>query len=502
VYKNKSRNAQEAHEAIRPTAAAVLPQMLEGRIDADLQKLYALIWKRAVACQMIHAVKDTVAVNLLAGADGPGRHLLRANGSTLVKPGYMAVYIEGRDDSADDEDERILPAMEAGDRVELVSLRGVQHFTEPPPRYSEASLVKALEEHGIGRPSTYASIISTLKDREYVDMDGRRFIPTDIGKIVNNFLSVNFGKYVDYGFTAAMEDELDAVSRGEESWTEPLQKFWQPFIDLVEHTEKNVSRDEAAQSRELGTDPASGKPISVRMGRFGPFVQIGTRDDADKPKFAGLRPGQKMDTIALDAALQLFQLPRKLGSTPEGEPLEANIGRFGPYIKYGSKYASLKVEDDPYTITLERACEVVVAKKLADANRIIQDFGIDDIQVLNGRYGPYITDKQRNARIPKDRDPKTLTLEECRALLAAAPQRPGRGRFGKKTPAKKSAQTPRKSAAKPDATATATDAAQATAKPKAKAKAKAKKKAKSKGKTKAKSTTKRKTTAADGADAS
>ena len=502
VYKNKSRNAQEAHEAIRPTAAAVLPQMLEGRIDADLQKLYALIWKRAVACQMIHAVKDTVAVNLLAGADGPGRHLLRANGSTLVKPGYMAVYIEGRDDSADDEDERILPAMEAGDRVELVSLRGAQHFTEPPPRYSEASLVKALEEHGIGRPSTYASIISTLKDREYVDMDGRRFIPTDIGKIVNNFLSVNFGKYVDYGFTAAMEDELDAVSRGEESWTEPLQKFWQPFIDLVEHTEKNVSRDEAAQSRELGTDPASGKPISVRMGRFGPFVQIGTRDDADKPKFAGLRPGQKMDTIALDAALQLFQLPRKLGSTPEGEPLEANIGRFGPYIKYGSKYASLKVEDDPYTITLERACEVVVAKKLADANRIIQDFGIDDIQVLNGRYGPYITDKQRNARIPKDRDPKTLTLEECRALLAAAPQRPGRGRFGKKTPTKKSAQTPRKSAAKPDATATATDAAQATAKPKAKAKAKAKKKAKSKGKTKAKSTTKRKTTAADGADAS
>ena len=478
VYKNKSRNAQEAHEAIRPTAAAVLPQMLEGRIDADLQKLYALIWKRAVACQMIHAVKDTVAVNLLAGADGPGRHLLRANGSTLVKPGYMAVYIEGRDDSADDEDERILPAMEAGDRVELVSLRGVQHFTEPPPRYSEASLVKALEEHGIGRPSTYASIISTLKDREYVDMDGRRFIPTDIGKIVNNFLSVNFGKYVDYGFTAAMEDELDAVSRGEESWTEPLQKFWQPFIDLVEHTEKNVSRDEAAQSRELGTDPASGKPISVRMGRFGPFVQIGTRDDADKPKFAGLRPGQKMDTIALDAALQLFQLPRKLGSTPEGEPLEANIGRFGPYIKYGSKYASLKVDDDPYTITLERACEVVVAKKLADANRIIQDFGIDDIQVLNGRYGPYITDKQRNARIPKDRDPKTLTLEECRALLAAAPQRPGRGRFGRGAKAGAKTAAKGKGGAKAAAKATAPADAEPAAKPKAKAKTKAKAKAK------------------------
>jgi DNA topoisomerase-1 len=421
---------------------------------------------------MTHAVFDTVAVDLLAGADGPQRHLLRANGSTLVKPGFIAVYIEGQDDSTDDDDDRILPPLAEGDTVQLVRLRGSQHFTEPPPRYSEASLVKALEEHGIGRPSTYASIISTLKDREYVDMDSRRFIPTDIGKIVNNFLSTHFGKYVEYGFTASMEDELDAVSRGEEDWTEPLQKFWQPFIDLVEHTEKNVSRDEAAQARELGVDPQSGKPVSVRMGRFGPFVQIGTRDDEDKPRFAGLRPGQKMDTIKLDAALQLFQLPRKLGTTPEGEALEANIGRFGPYVKFGSKYASLKAEDDPYTITLERAIEVVAAKKLADANRIIQDFGIDDIQVLNGRYGPYISDKARNARIPKERDPKTLTLEECRELLAAAPQRPGRGRFGRKAPAKAAAKTA------PDA-----GAAKPKAKPKAKAKAKAKAKSKSKAKT-------------------
>ena len=464
-FKNKSRNAQEAHEAIRPTSAAVLPQMLEGRIDTDLQKLYALIWKRAVACQMTHAVFDTVAIDLLASKEGADRNLFRANGSTLVKPGFIAVYLEGQDDAADDDDDRILPVMQEGDIVDLVSLRGAQHFTEPPPRYSEASLVKALEEHGIGRPSTYASIISTLKDREYVDMDGRRFIATDIGKIVNNFLSTHFSKYVDYGFTAAMEDELDAVSRGEEPWTEPLQKFWQPFVDLIDHTEKNVSRDEAAQARELGTDPVSGKPVSVRMGRFGPFVQIGTRDDEEKPRFAGLRPGQKMDTITLADGLQLFQLPRKLGANSEGETLEANIGRFGPYIKYGTKYASLK-EDDPYTITLERAIEVVEAKKLADANRIIQDFGIDDIQVLNGRYGPYITDKLRNARIPKERDPKTLTLDECRELLAAAPQRPGRGRFAKK-------KTP---AAKP----------KAEAKPKAKAKAKAKapKKAKAKAKSK------------------
>jgi DNA topoisomerase-1 len=263
-----------------------------------------------------------------------------------------------------------------------------------------------------------------------------------------------------------------------------LKKFWQPFIDQVEQVEKTVTRDEAAQSRELGTDPASGKPVSVRMGRFGPFVQIGTREDTDKPRFAGLRPGQKMNTIKFDEAMQLFQLPRKLGDNAEGEPLEANIGRFGPYIKYGAKYASLKIEDDPYTITLERACEVVAAKKVADANRTIQDFGIDDIQVLNGRYGPYITDKARNARIPKDRDPKTLTLEECRALLAAAPQRPGRGRFGrggkaatKKGGAKKGAA--KKTAVNRDATAPAgdTDTGPEVKGPAVKKKAPAKKKA-------------------------
>jgi DNA topoisomerase-1 len=433
IYKTKSRNAQEAHEAIRPTSAAITPQLIEGRIDADQHRLYALIWKRAVACQMAPAVFDTVAVDLLAGPDGEKRHLLRANGSTLVKAGYIAVYQEGQDDSADDDSDHVLPPMQEGDAVKLLAVHGEQHFTEPPPRFSEASLVKALEEHGIGRPSTYASIISTLRDREYVDMDNRRFIPTDIGKIVNSFLSKHFHKYVEYGFTAAMEDELDAVSRGEEDWTQPLKNFWKPFIDLVEYTEKNVSREEVAQSRDLGIDPASGKPVSVRMGRFGPFVQIGTKDDVEKPRFAGLRPGQKMDKIVLDEALYLFLLPRKLGDMPGGETVEANVGRFGPYVKYGPKYASLK-DDDPYTITLERAIEVIRAKQEADANRIIQDFGVDNIQVLNGRYGPYITDKTRNARMPKDRDPKTLTLEECRTLLAAAPLRPqrgGRGRGGR-----------------------------------------------------------------------
>ena len=480
VFKTKSKNAQEAHEGIRPTSATRTPAELEGKIDADQLKLYALVWKRTLASQMAPAVYDTVAIDMQAGkGSGTDRHMFRANGSTLVKAGFIAVYQEGRDDTADDDDDHVLPPMQVGDRVTLASLKGEQHFTEPPPRFSEASLVKALEEHGIGRPSTYASIISTLKNREYVDMDARRFIATDIGKIVSRFLTEYFTQYVQYGYTAAMEDELDAVSRGEEPWTTPLEKFWQPFIDQVNHIEATVSREQVAMSRELGTDPVSGRPVSVRMGRFGPFVQAGTKDDEEKPKFAGLRPGQKMDTITLDEALYLFQLPRKLGETDEGEPISVAIGQFGPYVKYGAKYVSLK-EDDPYTVTRERAIEVIAAKQLADANRLIHDFGVDDIQVLNGRYGPYITDKQRNARIPKDREPKTLTLEECRALLAAAPVRPQRGRFGKK------AKTPAKTAKAK--TAAAADAKPAKA-PKAKAPAKkAKKKAKRKSAAKAKST--------------
>ena len=429
IYKTKSKNAQEAHEAIRPTSAAITPGDVEGKVENDLYRLYALIWKRAVASQMAPAVFDTAAVDMLAGPDGPERHVLRANGSTLVKPGFIAVYQESADDSKTDEGDHVLPPLEEGDLVDLVKLHADQHFTEPPPRYSEASLVKALEEHGIGRPSTYAAIISTLQDREYVEMDNRRFVPTDIGKIVNRFLTDHFHRYVEYGFTAAMEDELDAISRGEEEWTQPLDKFWKPFIRQVGLIEKNVSREEVAQAREIGKDPATGKPVTVRMGRYGPFVQIGTKDDVEKPRFAGLRPGQKMDAVTLADAMELFKLPRALGQTAAGEDVVANIGRFGPYVKYGSKYVSLK-EDDPYTVTLERALEVIRLKQEADANRIITDFGVDNIQVLNGRYGPYITDGKKNAKVPKDREPKSVTLEESRVLLAQAPER-GKGRWGR-----------------------------------------------------------------------
>jgi DNA topoisomerase-1 len=433
VFRTKSKNAQEAHEAIRPTAANILPGDIEKKLDPDQFRLYSLIWKRTVACQMAPAIFDTVAVDMLAGEDGKQRTVLRANGSTLVKPGYISVYQEGMDDVVQDDSDHVLPAMQEGDRVKLTGIVPSQHFTEPPPRFSEASLVKALEEYGIGRPSTYASIISTLRDRQYVDIESRRFTATDIGKIVSRFLTQYFTTYVDYDFTAKMEDSLDAVANGEQEWVPLLEKFWKPFIDLVNHTETSVSREEVAQARDLGVDPVSGKPMSVRMGRFGPFVQIGTKDDADKPRFAGLRPGQKMDAITHAQAMELFKLPRKLGTTATGEEITTNVGRFGPYVKYGAKYVSLKT-DDPYEITPERALEVIREKEIADANRLILDFPVAGIQVLNGRYGPYITDKERNAKIPKDKEPKSLTLEECQTLLAAAPVRTfgkwGRGRKG------------------------------------------------------------------------
>jgi DNA topoisomerase-1 len=435
-FKNKSKNAQEAHEAIRPTSVARTPDSLKEALDEDQFRLYSLIWKRTMACQMVPAVFDTVAVEFAAGDPGAG-HRFRANGSVLVEPGFMAVYKEGFDDNGKDDDtDRLLPEINEGDVISIDKLRPEQHFTEPPPRFTEASLVKALEEYGIGRPSTYASIIATLKNREYVEMDSKRFIPTDIGRIVNGFLTEHFTQYVDYDFTAKLEDDLDAVSLGEKEWVPLLDSFWGPFKELCDDKEESVTREQVAQARELGTDPKSGKPVTVRMGRYGPFVQIGTKDDEEKPKFAGLRPGQKMNEITLEEGLELFKLPRDLGETPDGLKVSASIGRFGPYVRYGDKYVSIRGEDDPYTIELPRALELIEEKKIADANRIILDFEEEGIQVLNGRYGPYITNKKKNARVPKDREPKSLTLEECQELLAAAPER---GRRGKKKTAKKAA---------------------------------------------------------------
>ena len=457
TFKTKSKNAQEAHEAIRPTSVARTPDSLKGKLDDDQLRLYTLIWQRTMACQMVPAVFDTVALEFVPGqtlgssghhAEAPATengadrdHRLRANGSVLVEAGFMAVYQEGRDDTKDDDGDRLLPDIAKGDVIDMDELRPEQHFTEPPPRFTEASLVKTLEEYGIGRPSTYANIIITLKNREYVEMDGKRFIPTDIGRIVIGFLTEHFTQYVDYDFTARLEDDLDAISLGNEDLVPLLERFWKPFSELVIDKEQSVTREQVAQARELGTDPKSGKPVTVRMGRYGPFVQIGTKDDEEKPKFAGLRPGQKMNDVNLEDALELFKLPRKLGETPDGLPVSASVGRFGPYVRYGDKYVSIRGDDDPYTIELPRALELIEAKKIEDANRIIQDFEDEGIQVLNGRYGPYVTDKTKNARVPKDREPKSLTLEECKELLAAAPVRGRRGKkkAAKKTTAKKAA---------------------------------------------------------------
>jgi DNA topoisomerase-1 len=443
-YTTKAKNAQEAHEAIRPTSVLRAPDDLKRSLSADQFNLYELIWRRTVASQMMPAVFDTVRIDLAAGKSPDADIVFRATGSVLVKPGFMTVYQEGLDDTVQDERDKILPPFEKGDELALVEIQSEQHFTEPPPRYSEATLVKALEEYGIGRPSTYASIISTLRDREYVEMENRRFIPTDVGKVVNRFLTAYFARYVDYEFTAQLEDTLDAVSRGESEWIPLLEGFWKDFHALVEHTETSVTREQASQARVLGDDPKSGRPVSVRMGRYGAFVQIGTKDDEDKPLFAGLRPGQKMDDITFEEALDLFKLPRKLGETPDGEPVSASIGRFGPYVRYGNKFVSIR-GDDPYTIELPRALELIEEKKIADANRIIQDFPEAEIQVLNGRYGPYVTDGKKNAKIPKDREPSGLTLEECQELIAAAPER--RGRQGGKKTAKKTS-TKKKASAK------------------------------------------------------
>lgn len=444
-YQTKSKNAQEAHEAVRPTSALRTPAQVSRYLSDDERKLYELVWKRTVACQMIPATLNTVSVDLAAGSE----HSFRASGTTVVVPGFLAVYEEGKDakNAEDDDEGRKLPAMKPGDRVPLDRIHADQHFTQPPPRFTEAALVKALEEYGIGRPSTYASIIQTLQFRKYVEMEGRAFKPTDVGRAVSKFLSSHFTRYVDYDFTANMEDELDAVSRGEEEWVPLMEKFWGPFKELVEEKSESVDRSEATGARELGTDPKSGKPVSVRLGRFGPYAQIGDKDVDEKLEFASLRPGMSMHTITLEEAIELFKLPRKLGES-NGEEVSVGIGRFGPFAKRGSTYASLKKEDDPYTIDLARAVFLIEEKEEIARNRIIKEFADSDIQVLNGRFGPYISDGKLNGKIPKDREPASLTLEEVQKLLEDTGKPARRGFGAKKATAKTKEVTAKKTATK------------------------------------------------------
>nr|VFJ63566.1 MAG: DNA topoisomerase I [Candidatus Kentron sp. FW] len=438
TYKTKAKNAQEAHEAIRPTSMTRDPESLRGHIDDHQHKLYELIWKRAIACQMKSAIIDTVAVDLSCGR----QNTFRATGSTIADPGFMAVYQESVDDKpnkTEPNEERHLPVLAVGDEVDLGGIRPEQHFTEPPPRYTEASLVKSLEEYGIGRPSTYASIISTLQQREYVELEKKRFRPTDVGRIVNHFLTDHFTTYVDYDFTARMEDQLDAIARGEKEWLPLMHTFWTSFRQQVEQIETQVSRKDVGKSRELGPDPATGQMVHAGVGRFGAYARIDAEDPEAKPRFASLRPGQSINTITLEEALTLFKLPRELGTTDDNEKVSANIGRFGPYIRYGDKFASLGKEDDPYTVTLERALVLVIEAKQREAAKHIKTFE-NGIRILNGRYGPYITDGTKNARIPKDREPATITLTEAEELLANAKAKPARTQkkaTRKKSPTKK-----------------------------------------------------------------
>ncbi|MGQ0502472.1 MAG: DNA topoisomerase I [Panacagrimonas sp.] len=456
-FKAKSKNAQEAHEAIRPTSAARLPQQVGKHLPPDLARLYELIWKRAVACQMVPAVFDTVAVELRAGP----QHAFRANGSVLVDPGFLAAYNIKADDPGDkdeeDEDDKRLPALSEGDRVKLLELLPEQHFTEPPPRFTEASLVKTLEEFDIGRPSTYASIISTLQAREYVRLEGKQFIPTDVGMIVNRFLSEHFARYVDYGFTKDLENELDDISRGEREWVPVLDDFWRVFKPLI--VAGGGIKPPTWEERPIGVDPASGKPVIVRMGKFGPLAQIGGKDDPDKPRFASLRATQRIDTITLEQALDLFKLPRRIGVLPNGEEVDVNVGRFGPYVRHGKSFVSLKKGDDPFTLELPRAIELIEQKAAALKAATIKEFPGTGLRIIKGRFGAYITDGERRANIPRTREPESLSALDCEFFLneaalkakpaakgkaKAKPAEAGEGAAASKAPAKK--KTPAKKA--------------------------------------------------------
>ncbi|MCF7905576.1 type I DNA topoisomerase [Candidatus Gracilibacteria bacterium] len=453
-YKTKSAGAQEAHEAIRPTNLS--QDTISG--DSGQERLYNLIWKRTIASQMAEAeLERTTATIKISTTD----RTLSAQGEVIKFDGFLKVYFESTDDDSGTNplEDKMLPPIKVGQELKLDHMQARQTYARPPARYTEASLVKKMEEMGIGRPSTYAPTISTIQDRGYIekgDREGRqrfftvlvlkkdkiesdeqseitgaeraKLFPTEMGEVVNDFLVKNFSNVLDYNFTARVEEEFDRVAEGKEKWNRMISDFYEPFHKEVKKSE-DVSREEASQMRELGKDPETKKPIFVRIGRFGPMVQMGTKDDEEKPRFASLLPNQKMEEVTLEEALELFKLPRSVGKTEEGEEITTNFGRFGPYIKFGSTFVSIKPED-PFTITHKKALELIAEKKKQEAEKNIQIFD-NGIKVLNGRYGPYITDGKKNAKIPKDKEPKKLTLAECEKLLKDAPAKGSRRRFKK-----------------------------------------------------------------------
>ncbi len=445
-YSSKSKGAQEAHEAIRPTNLSV------DSLGTSTQenRLYELIWKRTTASQMSNAriERTTATINV-----SESKTDFTAKGEILQFEGFLKVYLEGNDDEEEDEEQDgMLPAMKVGDDVNMHEIIATQRFTKHPARYQEASLVKKLEELGIGRPSTYAPTISTIQKRGYVVKEERegverkydvltldakginegsqtertgaeknKLFPTDTGIVVTDFLSENFKQIMDYSFTADVEKQFDDIADGQLKWNKMIETFYNPFHKNVEHTLEHAER--AKGERLLGEDPETGKPVYARIGRYGAMVQIGHVDDEEKPKFASLLKDQSIETISYEEAMELFKLPREVG-TYEDKLVTAAIGRFGPYLKWNSLFISLKKAegDDPFTVDMERAAVLIEAKKESEANKYIKVFEEDkDIQVLNGRWGPYIKFGKKNIKIPKDVVPENLTLEECKKIAAEAP---------------------------------------------------------------------------------
>ena len=439
-FKTKAAGAQEAHEAIRPTDIT-RESVSSNEYD---QKLYDLIRRRTLASQMSPAkLEKTTVVITISGQKEPH---FEAKGEVIVFDGFLRVYGGGK--------EEILPKLASGDTFETHSITARQTFARPPARYTEGSLVKKLEDLGIGRPSTYATIIDTIQTRGYAEKgtgEGEprdvivlhyngetverdiiqektgankgKLMPTPSGELIADFLGDHFTQVVDYGFTANVEEEFDQIASDKLAKSTMLKSFYTPFHKLIEQS-GGIDRSKVGASREIGTDPKSGKPIIARFGRFGPMLQLGTTDSDEKPQFSPLPKGEKIETVTLEQALEMFKLPRLDGKTADGQDIKANVGRFGPYIQVGKLFVSIKSED-PRTITLEKALELYDEKLKTEAEKNIADFG-DGVKVLNGRYGPYITNGKKNAKIPKDTDPKLITHDEAKKLLAEAPAKSSR----------------------------------------------------------------------------
>ena len=499
-YQTKAANAQEAHEAIRPTSLTRRPEYIASTLDADQAKLYELIWKRTMASQMENARVQRTTIDITDESEATG---LRASGTVITFPGFLKLYEEGKDDEkSDKEEEQTLPQVTEGMPLDLQKVSPDQHFTEPPPRYSEATLVKKMEELGIGRPSTYASVLSVLRDRDYVFMDRNRFHPQDKGRLVTSFLESFFNQYVEYDFTAALEGDLDKVSNGDLDYKDVLRKFWENFSYSVDSTMEirntqildkmnevlgpHIFKDtgdgdpricpkcnegelslktgkfgafvgctrypecrftrpfaqaegrEGDIERELGNDPETGLIVYLKDGRFGPYIQLGDAgEDNEKPKRSGLPKDMRPADMTLDYALRLLSLPRLVGKHPEtGEDITADLGRYGPYLKHGKQSASLETVDEIFEIGVNRAVTVIAEKKSkapARGSSVIKELGEhpDDgkpVNVMNGRYGPYVKHNKINATIPKDEEPDSVTLERALELIAARAAKAGAGK--------------------------------------------------------------------------